>query len=423
MPTEKTTVDNQTSTKDDLILPVEGNGIVELKSDSTNNNVDIDTSNNNTNSKDDISKDISKDTNATVINDTTSITIDDKDYTLDAQGNAIDPTTGVVFMTKEQIDAVDNTNTSNDLIQQVEAINNFVITDESGNRINYDSTPQGIAKRELDLVNNAKVIGQNEGIQAFLKSNPELQAIYDYKQRYGTIEGFGTKIDYESIQLDVTNKDQLKSFVIEREIALGKSKEDAKAYADFIEKNNQLDTIGATAFNALKQNQVFERQQKDAKFSEWTKSYYGVELDQTGNIKDLNVPNSLYDMIIKKGEFNGLKFPKDGIVIKNGDGTTAKLDKNKLFELAAFADEKGNSQLDNIIYNYLSNAANKLTIGMYILKGGDLSEFAQDALNKQQVKTMKRIISTNKSSVSRDIQSNDMTGNAKDKSQIILAVK
>ena len=411
MPTQETTQVEVKGGTESIILPV-GNEVIETK---PNDNIPpIVTPNVETPADTTIVTPKVETPAETIVNNT--ITIDDDVYNVDDKGNAVDPTTGTVFMTKERIDELEG-NSNLDIVSQIEAINNIVFTDETGNKITYDSTPQGLAKRELDLVNHVKKEAEVSGIETFLKTNPDIQAVYDYKQKYGTIDGFGSKVDYESLPFDPTNKTQLKTYVVEHELSLGKSKETAKSYADFLEKNNELETAGTAAFNALKGSQVAARQQQEAKFENWAKSYYGITIDN-GQVKDLNIPNSLYDMIVKKGEFNGLKIPKDGLIVKNPDNTTTKINNKQLFELAAFADENGNSKLDNIINDYMSKAANKLTIGMYILKGGDLSELATDALNKKQVENTRRIINTNRSTNSTEsTKMNNNTG------KFILPVK
>jgi hypothetical protein len=315
---------------------------------------------------------------------------------MDDKGNALNAD-GSIFMTKEKMESFSNTLNDNDLITEVEKINNIIIIGEDNKPIKYEATPQGIAKRELDIISNVKVQAQQEGINTFLKSNPDLKSIYDYKQRHGSIEGYDKVVDYTTINIDKNNKDQLKQFIIDEQISKGNTIAVAKSFAEFAEKNNQLEELGIAAHTNLKANQVAKIQEQQTKIKESNNKYYGIDIDQNGNIKDLNIPGSLYDIIVKKGEFNGMKIPKDGVIVKNNDGSTSKLNTSQLFELAAYADNNGLSRLDNIISNYISKAENKVAVGLYILKGGDLSELVNNAVNKQQVTKFKINTSNNKS--------------------------
>ena len=349
-------------------------------------------------------------TTTTTTIDTQPIEIDGVEYKVNDKGDAIN-IDGSVFMTKEKIDSFVNTNPQDiNIIDEIQKINNVIITNEKGEPIKYDPTPQGIAKRELDIINNTKVISNKEGVDNFFKANPDFAAMFDYKQRYGSLEGYGKNTDYLTINLDKSNKEQLKQFVIDEQLSKGNTLEIAKSFADFTEKNNQLETLGVNAFNNLKNNQLLKEQDRQSNFKKWADTYFGVEEDNNGNLKDLNVEGSLYNMIVTKGEFNGFKIPKDGIVVKQGE-QTVKLNNKELFEFAAYAEQDGSTKLDKVINNYLSKASNKLTIGMYILKNGDLSELANDALNKQHVKQIKISTQNNKSTSKTINTSNNKTGN------------
>jgi hypothetical protein len=340
--------------------------------------------------------------------------IDGVDYKLDDKGNALKED-GTVFMTKEQMDSIDNTD---DLISKVEKITNIIINDPDGKPITYDSTPEGLAKRELDIVSHIKSVTAKESISGFLQSNPDINAMYEYKQKNGTLEGFGTKLDYSTIKVDKSDKTQLKQFIIEDQLSRGNSLDVAKSFADFAEKNNQLEKLGLDSYNILKTNQETQFKDRQKKIKESNNRYYGADVDSAGNLKDLKVEGSLYDMIINKGEFNGLKLPKDGFILKGKDGAT-KVTPQDLFAYSAFsADANGNSQLDLLVNNYLKSPANKLTIGMYILKGGDLSELATNAAATANAKRI--IISTkNKGIITQPI----ISGNPGDKEKLVLPVQ
>ncbi len=419
--TSNITANSNSNPNNDTIIPKDLsnepqnlNNNLENNTDSKNNNQsNINTQTQNSNQQTDQNNNSQQNNNNT--NDILDAEIDGVIYKLDDKGNAINED-GSIFMTKDKMESL--LNEDNNIINEVEKINNIIITNENGEPITYDPTPQGIAKRELDIVNYAKSVGQQEGVKSFLESNPELDAMYRYKQQYGTLDGYGKTVDYETLSVDKTNKDQLKQFIIDEQLKKGNTITIAKSFAEFAEKNNQLEELGTSAYNTLKNNQIAERQTQQSNFKKWADSYYGVELDKNGQVKDLKIQGSLYDMIVNKGEFNNLKIPKDGIVIKNNDGTTSKLSGKDLFEFAAYAEQDGQTKLDKVISSYFSKAENKLTIGMYILKGGDLSELANAAVNRNQINRIKLSTQNNKSN-SKQVNPN----NTSTKGNIIIPVQ
>lgn len=337
--------------------------------------------------------DQNNDQNADVLN---NIEIDGVEYKLDDKGNAVN-LDGSIRMDKATIDKFANSTNDSDFLSEVKKINNIVLANEKGEEIQYEFTPQGIAKRELDIATHYQQVGAEKGINEFFQNNPDLAAMHSYKQRHGTLEGFGKNVDYSTIDIAKADKETLKAFIVDEQISRGTTLDVAKSFAEYAEKNNQLDALGTSAFNNLKTMQVTKYQEQQTKVEEQLRRYYGVKLDNNGNVVDLKVPGSLYDMIITKGEFNGLKIPKDGIVVKNQDGTTVKLNANELFEFAAYADPKtGESNLDKTIKQYMAKAENRLTLGLYILKGGDLSELASAAVNKTLVTKLKINTANNK---------------------------
>lgn len=424
-----TNQNNGGGTNEKVVLPVgDDTNVINNDNNQTNNNSNNTDSQNasqnqtNQNSTNQ-TENQTQQTNQNSQTEISTIEIDGKDYNLDKDGNAID-STGNVVMSKSQIDEAvkgqnNNQDNNNSLVSQIEKITNIIVNDEAGKPIVYSPTPEGLAKRELDIINATRISAQQEGVNNFLESNPEFKSMYQYKQLRGTLEGYGKETDYTSITIDKNNKEQLKNFIIEEQLSKGTTLQIAKGFADFAEKNNTLGDLGEAAFNNLKNAQIEIAQAKQKQFKDWADKYYGVELDDKGNTKDLKVSGSLYDMIVTKGEFNGLKIPKDGVVVKNNDGTTTKLNNKQLFELMAYSDNNGATKADNIIADYLRNAGNKIAITLYILKGGDLSELANAAVARNQANKIK-ISTQNNRSTSRSFEGNSSNSS---KENVVIPVR
>jgi len=363
--------------------------------------------------------------------DDTTIEIDGNDYKLDENGNAVNEN-GEVFKTKEELDKLEESNGGDDkgesdvTIEDIQKASGIEVYGEDGKPLSYDLTVEGLAKREKDIKDLGIKEGTNQAIDNFFKSNPDLYKAYMYKSQKGSLEGFSNTPYYQSIELDTNNEEQLYNFVVDAEVKRGRTPERAKAYADFVKNNNELEDVGKESYDYLsdlEKNEFtkFEEDNKKARQQQIQKEieFYGTYYDENGKEVVADVENSVYDKVVNKGQIGKFNIPQEGVSLKTKDGTQ-KLTRKQVFDYIskpvkgsytqAMLDEQKNiSDVDTVLMRYLSN-----------LTGNDFSSLVEREVLKSKNKNIKRRLSTKPASNTSSSRKGD---SAKGGEQIIVPVK
>lgn len=261
-------------------------------------------------------------------------------YTLDADGNAT--LNGEVVYTKDQLieagfeNTPDDKDDDEDIIASVSKISGIELKDNAGNVITFKDGVEGLAEREVAIRDHFLSQGKASAVNEFLASNPDIAAIYNYKSVHGTIENFQDFIDYSKAEItDDTPVDALKGFIREDL----KSKGMAKDYIDrFIRMSENDETLKADALASLTQlkaaqtkavtdaqaSRVAAEQAEIAKVQD----YYGITVNEKGQVVDLKKEGSLYDQIVVKGKIGDMMVPKTGITFTrdNKEVSMSRLD-------------------------------------------------------------------------------------------------
>jgi len=353
---------------------------------------------------DDTSTDASDDTSTTTTDDVEveQIEIDGNTYNLDSNGNAIDET-GKVIMTADDIanNGNDDTSISVDDIEQMSGIQ---LKDSDGNKIVFDLTVEGLAKREKLIQDSSIEQGRNSAITEFFQANPDLYKVFLHKQKTGTIENYQAEPVYSGMTLDVNNEDQLKSMIIAARIKKGDDADTANSYAEFCKVQNILQKQGESSYNYLKSLEDKDQndyQQQTAvakqKAIESDSKYYGTYYDDNGKEIIVNTPGSIYNKIVTQGKFGNYVIPENGISIKQGDKVVT-VSRRQIFDYVATPVKDGRTQaqidaatkyqdIDFMLQQYLLN-----------LTGNDLSVFIERRVLEKKAQTIKKKIITSSNS-------------------------
>lgn len=405
--------------------------------DPNNNNQEIDENNDDVKPKDKVDKSDPEGNDKNEDNDKTEeveyVEIDGKQYVLDKDGNALE-NNNIVY-TKEQLDGMSEDNDDNNnqepsvTVKDISDRSGIVITDNNGNAIDYDMSVEGLAKREIDIYNKGVKDAESQAVNNFLKANPDILDVVNYKLTYGTIEGYTSGFDYSKVQLDKNNKNQLKDIIIKSEVAKGNSVERATRIANLIEADNTLETEAEEALNYLKNQQqqkaeanIRAAQEEQLRAIEEQNKFYGVGVDAKGNVVDLNIEGSIYDIVVKKGDIQGLHIPEAGVKIKTSKGDRI-VSRQELYNYIANPVKQidgywyTQAQLDDMarmnnpeymVFNYIRN-----------LMEDDISQLIKKEINKDKVLTIRRLSSKNNKSAGTKRRTNGGLGEDK----IVLPIK
>jgi len=342
------------------------------------------------------------------------VVVDDKEYKLDKDGNAVDDK-GEVFMSKEELDRLSEEPEGGDkegegdrdvTIEDVEKLSGIEIYDEEGKKIEYETTLEGLAKREKDIKEMAAKSAASKAIQDFFNNNPDLYKAYVHKSKTGSLEGFTSQPFYKGMQLDEKNEDQLMGLVVEAEIKRGSSPERAKSIAKYFKTDGKLAEEGKQAHEYLmsleeKELQEFEKSKTDNlnQQIEQEKKIYGTYYDENGREVVVDTEGSFYNKIVTKGEFGKFFIPHEGIKIKQEDGSIKRFTRRDIFDYVAkpitqdgrtqaeLDEAKKRQDRDTVLYSYIIN-----------LTKGNISSLVDKAVIKEKGKGIKKRLSTSKGS-------------------------
>lgn len=331
-------------------------------------------------------------------------------YNLDAQGNVLNPD-GTILYTAAELETLsaDDSNQPSQL-ESIVALSGVKVLNSDGSEKVYEDTIEGFAQREVDI----KQLGYNEGLSkamdVFFKNNPELKSMYDYKRVNGSLDNYNNFIDYSKIQLDPNNEQQLIDMIVSAEMAKGTSKERATRIANLSKIDNTLLVDAQESQKLLVSSQeeaVKAAEKREAEYLqseiEKEQKIYGIAYDEKGNEKVLNIEGSIYDMVVTKGTVGKIIIPKDGITVKQPDGTVKQFSRREIFDYIyvpkveidgelytqAQVDEyKRTLKTDELVATYIRN-----------LLGGDVQSLVRTAALDAKANEVRKVVvkSTGKS--------------------------
>ena len=256
------------------------------------------------------------------------IMIDDVEYTIDENGNAV-AKDGTIKYTAEDIAKMsegDDDGGSDNYFENISKASGIVIKDDEGNIKQYEQTIEGFAQREADVKALGEAEGFNKGFTRFMQENPDIASIIEYKQRYGTIEGYSSTVDYSKVELK-DDPDFLADLIYKAEIQKGTSPDRAKRLVEFAKANNTLKDDATESLNWLRKSQEAEirqiQEEQEAAYQEELRreiQFFGATFNEKGEIVNQNVKGSLYDMIVTTGAIGDYSIPKNGLVVKTAKG-------------------------------------------------------------------------------------------------------
>jgi hypothetical protein len=243
-----------------------------------------------------------------VIPEAAKVEVDGVIYTLDDKGNAIDDNKAIKY-SADELKALEEVDAPSSL-EEIFKLTNIVPNDENGTPIEYENSPEGIAK----YVDDVYTIASNQAVEAYKNAlfgtYPILMDVVKHlNNNNGSFDNFVPTVNYNDIQLDADNEEQLKNIIYTARGKRGESKEKIDKYYNYLKDSKTIFTEAEEELNYLKESLTQEEKEqqlvikeREAKELQDAINYWGVTVDNKGNMSVANVENSVYD-IIKKGKF------------------------------------------------------------------------------------------------------------------------
>jgi hypothetical protein len=168
------------------------------------------------------------------------IKIDDVIYKLDDKGNAVDDK-GKVFKTASEIDELSKNNEPTSIdFEGIKKVVNYIPIDDKGKPIEYESTPEGVAKYVKDTATQLAKQFNAKQADDFFKKNPDIYSIYQYKQARGTVDGYNNLVDYRKFTIDENDEESLVSAITTARIQRGDTKASIDTYVGYLKDSKKL---------------------------------------------------------------------------------------------------------------------------------------------------------------------------------------
>jgi hypothetical protein len=188
------------------------------------------------------------------------VEVDGKEYTINEKGDAVNEAGEVVY-TKAQLDALGS---DEPIVNQVIKVVGRPVLDENGVEIQYDDTPIGIGRYIEDVSVQIGNEIANEIIKEKYTTYPILRAFEEHLiLNNGNPAGFQEDVDYSTIQLDETNEYQLSNIIRKDLLAKGYAEDRAEKLISLYKKEASLLEEAKVALASLDNSSKAIRAQRE----------------------------------------------------------------------------------------------------------------------------------------------------------------
>ena len=395
---EKTPINNEPKVDEN------GNPIQDVNQNQPNNNEE-DTNEENPNEKD------KENPNEEDINleEGNTVTVEDKTYTVDKDGNLIDDK-GNIFKKAEEVKdwlkefSVDETKDDEINLDNIQKALDYEVTDEDGNPITYENNIEGVKAYISDVIETSKLEHYETAINTLYQKYPILQEVLNYYIANGnSLEGFTETPDRSNITIDDTNEEQqieiIKTLWKEQGI-----KGDVTQYINYLKNASILTSTAKEALDTLKSIDAENKKAYEEEAERRKQESYEAEVEHWTNIKN----------IIDSKEIAGYKIPDSITISRNGQKISVT--PNDFFNYIYRVDNENKSAYQrDLEAEEPSKRLNDEILRAYLkFTGGSYADLVNMAINQEKVNNLKLKAKQNANSKSIKINRTTNTKQTKD---------
>ena len=313
----------------------------------------------------------------------TKLEVEDKTYTIDDNGNAVDAD-GNIFKKAEEVDAwiksfeVENPSEDNTLANIQKALD-VQITDESGKPIEYENTPAGIQQYVNDVVETAREEIANTTIQQLYTQFPFAKDIIDYYIANGnSLEGYGVMPDRSGIEIDDNNVAQQEA-IIRTAWKENGQKGDVEHYIKYLKESNSLAETAKAELAGLQEKDANARKQLEAKAAAKHQQDVENETKYWQSVKD----------IIDSKSIGGYQI--SDTIVRNVNGQKQSATLNDFYNYIHRTDKDGLTEYNkDLLKRKPEDALASDILQAYLtFTGGDYTSLVKKAVNENNVTTLR----------------------------------
>ena len=395
---EKTPINNEPKVDEN------GNPIQDVNQDQPNNNEE-NTNEENTNeeNKENPNEEDIK------LEEGNTVTVEDKTYTVDKDGNLVDDK-GNIFKKAEEVKdwlkefSVDETKDDEINLDNIQKALDYEVTDEDGNPITYENNIDGVKAYINDVIETSKLEHYETAINTLYQKYPILQEVLNYYIANGnSLEGFTETPDRSNITIDDTNEEQqieiIKTLWKEQGI-----KGDVTQYINYLKNASILTSTAKEALDTLKSIDAENKKAYEEEAERRKQESYEAEVEHWTNIKN----------IIDSKEIAGYKIPDSITISKNGQKISVT--PNDFFNYIYRVDNENKSAYQrDLEAEEPSKRLNDEILRAYLkFTGGSYADLVNMAINQEKVNNLKLKAKQNANSKSIKINRTTNTKQTKD---------
>lgn len=304
-----------------------------------------------------------------------TVNVDGVDYTIDANGNAVDAD-GTVFRTAAELTELIAQNGSEpSVLYQLQTRFGSDFKDEDGNPIVFDNNAEGIAAYVDTVVQSRIVEAQTAALNNLFETYPQVEQVINHLKLNGTLEDFVEIPDRSSITVSKDNEEQQATFIRE-EWKLSGKKGDVNKFIDYCKNAGILYDTAVESKEAV--DSIYESRLAEQKAQ--------VEAKEAAAAAEEKAYWDNVEKTISKGELLGYSIPEQ--IQCNKDGKKVMLSRKDFLKyVSAPVDSEGNTayMLDEAKVDSNARMQDDLLKAFLKFTGGNYASLVGMAVNKHKV--------------------------------------
>jgi len=313
----------------------------------------------------------------------TKLEVDDKTYTIDDNGNAVDAE-GNIFKKADEVDewvksfTVENPANDNTLANIQKALD-VEITDENNQPIQYENTPEGIQQYVNDVVETAREEIATNTMKQFYQQFPFAKDIVDYYIANGnSLDGYGVMPDRSGIEIDDNNVAQQEA-IIRTAWKENGQKGDVERYIKYLKDSNTLTETAKAELAGLQEKDENARKELAAKAAAKHQQDMENEAKYWQSVKDIINSKTI-------GEYQ-----LSDTIVRNVNGQKQSATLTDFYNYISRTDKDGLTDYSKDLLKRKPEVAlaNDILQAYITFTGGDYTSLIKKAANANEVKTLR----------------------------------
>ena len=304
-----------------------------------------------------------------------TINVDDVDYTIDAEGNAI-AADGTVFRTATELaELIAQNGSEPSVLNQLQTRFGSDFKDENGNPIVFDDNEEGIAAYVETVVQSRVKEAQAAAINNLFETYPQVEQVINHLKLNGSLDDFVEIPDRSQITVSKDNEEQQATFIRE-EWKLSGKKGDVNKFIDYCKNAGILYDTAVESKEAV--DSIYESRLAEQKAQ--------VEAKEAAAAAEEKAYWDNVEKTISKGELLGYSIPEQ--IQCNKDGKKVMLSRRDFLKYVSTpVDSEGNTayMLDEAKVDSDARMQDDLLKAFLSFTGGDYASLVGMAVNKQKV--------------------------------------